>query len=247
MIQKTKNLALLFLVVLTGLTLAACNQSANKGKGGGELSVDEFEKQINAIPGVQLIDVRTPDEFAGGHLQGAVNADINGASFEEEVAKLDKSKAVYVYCLSGGRSSSAANNLREKGFTSVYTMPGIMAWNSAGKALVTNDGGASPAGGKGMSEDDYKKAVAGPNYVLVDFNAVWCGPCKKLSPIVDKIGSDKKDKLKVLKIDADENPDLLTAKGIEAIPYLELYKDGKLVWSFKGLLSEEELLKQTGL
>jgi thioredoxin-like negative regulator of GroEL len=51
----------------------------------------------------------------------------------------------------------------------------------------------------------------------------------------------------LLKIDADENPELLQSKGIEGIPYLELYKDGKLVWSYKGFISESEILAQTKL
>jgi thioredoxin 1 len=102
---------------------------------------------------------------------------------------------------------------------------------------------------KGLTEADYLKTIAsyGDKYVLIDFNAVWCGPCKKLSPILDKVAEEKKDKLVLIKIDADDNPDLLQSKGIEGIPYLELYKEGKLVWSNKGLISEADLLAQTKL
>lgn len=240
----------LIIMILAIGTLSLGFQSCGnnkKAKGeGGSLSVDAFEKQLAETPNAQLLDVRTPEEFNGGHLKGAVNADVNGSDFETKVNALDKSKPVFVYCLSGGRSAGAAGFLRKNGFNTVYEMPGIMAWNAAGKPLVTDDAGAAPAK-TGMSAADYQKAVSGDKYVLVDFNAVWCKPCKQLSPILEKIAADKKDKLVLLKIDADENAGLLQEKGIDGIPYLELYKDGKLVWSHKGLINEFDLLKESGL
>jgi thioredoxin 1 len=125
-------------------------------------------------------------------------------------------------------------------------MPGMIAWNSANKPVETVESVVGPKV-KGLTETEYLETVKSDKYVLVDFNAVWCGPCKKLTPILDKIAEDKKDKLILLKIDADENPELLQSKGIEGIPYLELYKDGKLVWSYKGFISESEILAQTKL
>ena len=123
-------------------------------------------------------------------------------------------------------------------------MPGIIAWRNAGKPLVT--GNTAPAK-KGMTLDDYQKFVTDKKFVLVDFSAVWCMPCKKLAPILDKISSNKKDKLIVKKVDADENPELLKQKGIDGIPYLELYKDGKLVWKHQGFIDEQTLLSETKL
>ncbi|MCG9880631.1 MAG: thioredoxin domain-containing protein [Bacteroidia bacterium] len=228
--------------------LSACSQQSSKG---GKVSPDEFEKLISSTEGAQIVDVRTAEEYASGHVANAVNMDINAADFEQKITGLDKSKPVFVYCLSGGRSAGAVSVLEKNGFNTIYEMPGIMAWNNANKPLVTDNAVPSQDGPivKGLTEAEYLKTVAsyGDKYVLVDFNAVWCGPCKKLSPILDKVAEDKKDKLVLLKLDADENPDLLQSKGIEGIPYLELYKDGKLVWSNKGLISESDLLSQTKL
>jgi thioredoxin-like negative regulator of GroEL len=123
--------------------------------------------------------------------------------------------------------------MQKSGFTTIYEMPGMIAWNSANKPVETVESVVGPKV-KGLTETEYLETVKSDKYVLVDFNAVWCGPCKKLTPILDKI-------------DADENPELLQSKGIEGIPYLELYKDGKLVWSYKGFISESEILAQTKL
>ena len=68
-----------------------------------------------------------------------------------------------------------------------------------------------------------------------------------MMPILEKITDARKDKMKLMKIDIDNNKELATAKRIDEIPYIELYKDGKLVWSHKGLMDESDFLKETGL
>ncbi|MDZ4667847.1 MAG: thioredoxin domain-containing protein [bacterium] len=231
------------IVLAFALSFAACTQTP-AGKG-GKVSPDEFEQLVAKTPGAQIIDVRTPGEFESGHVAGAVNIDINGSNFESGIQGLDKTKPVFVYCKSGGRSSSAVSAMRSSGFDVIYEMPGMMAWLNAGKPVVTGE--AAPVKEGGMSMEDYQKAVTNDKMVLVDFNAVWCKPCKVLSPILDKIGSDKKEKLIILKVDADENEALVQQKGIDGIPYLELYKDGKMIWMHKGMISETDLLKETGL
>ena len=75
---------------------------------GGKVSIDEFEKLLSLTKNRQLIDVRTDEEFQSGHLKNALNIDINSSDFEPKIKALDKTKPVFVYCLSGGRSSSAA-------------------------------------------------------------------------------------------------------------------------------------------
>jgi thioredoxin len=123
-------------------------------------------------------------------------------------------------------------------------MPGMMAWNSAGKEVTTDAASPKKAG---MTLDEYQQMVNSDKYVLVDFNATWCKPCKQLTPILEKIAEDKKDKLILKKVDADMHADLLQQKHIEGIPYLELYKDGKLIWQHSGLIDEQTLLSETKL
>jgi rhodanese-related sulfurtransferase len=101
-----------------------------------KLDVSKFEEAIRQN-GVQVIDVRTPQEFNAGHIQGSKNVDFYNAQFGAVVSKLDKSKPVYVYCAVGGRSASAAGMLIKQGFTKVYDLAGgIESWKRAGKKVA---------------------------------------------------------------------------------------------------------------
>ncbi|MET4109047.1 rhodanese-like domain-containing protein [Hymenobacter sp. UYP22] len=80
-------------------------------------------------PGIVLLDVRRPDEFAGGHLPGAVNLDVTAPDFARRVAALDKTRPTYVYCRSGARSATAAAQLTGAGFTTVANLlGGVLDW-----------------------------------------------------------------------------------------------------------------------
>ena len=102
-------------------------------KGYKDVGVAEFE----SIAGkAQVVDVRTPGEYSEGHLGGAVNIDWLAGGFGERAAKeLDKSKPVAIYCRSGKRGGQAAQKLAEEGYEVVNLEGGIMAWESAGKAV----------------------------------------------------------------------------------------------------------------
>ncbi|MDO8392702.1 MAG: rhodanese-like domain-containing protein [Actinomycetota bacterium] len=83
-----------------------------------------------------IIDVRTPAEFAEGHLEGAVNADVQGGQFSAFLAGLDKGAAYVVYCRSGNRSAVAAQAMIDAGFTEVYDLGGIVDLQAAGYSVV---------------------------------------------------------------------------------------------------------------
>lgn len=78
--------------------------------------------------------------------------------------------------------------------------------------------------------------------VLVDFFATWCGPCKMLSPVLEKVASEHED-LTVLKVDVDEVGDVATQYGIRSIPTLILFEDGKAVDMKLGYMPEESVLR----
>ena len=77
--------------------------------------------------------------------------------------------------------------------------------------------------------------------VLVDFWAEWCGPCKQIGPILDDISEEKKENLKILKLNIDENPETPQKYGVRGIPTLMLFKDGNLIDTKVGSLSKSNL------
>ena len=119
---------------LSALLIFAC--SCVKAQDGVNLvDSNKFEQQTKE-PTSQIIDVRTADEFAEGHIQKAVNFDVNSDDFITKIATLDKEKPVMVYCRSGGRSAKAAGILKDNGFKQVYDLDGgIMDWNGANKPI----------------------------------------------------------------------------------------------------------------
>ena len=227
----------IFTSLMLSMMLFSCSDD-NTSDSKTLLSPQEFQSKMEEFDQIQLIDVRTPGEFAGGFIQNAINLDYNSADFSRASAKLDKQKPVFVYCLSGGRSASAASDLRGAGFEQVFELDGgLMNWNAKELPVVlTNES----SGTSGMRLEDYEKAIQG-DLVLVDFHAEWCAPCKKLAPIIEALELEMKGKLKVLRVDVDENSQLAKQMKIESIPLIVVYKAGKMHWSGLGLVEKEEL------
>ena len=100
------------------------------------IPAEEFAQYITE-EGVQLLDVRTPEEYAEGHLEGAVLIDFKADGFVEKAeAQLQKDKPVALYCRGGRRSHSAAELLNKAGFKQLVELGGgITAWNEAGKPV----------------------------------------------------------------------------------------------------------------
>ncbi len=89
----------------------------------------------------------------------------------------------------------------------------------------------------GMSFDQYLAQIKKSNkLVLVDFSAVWCGPCRMLKPEVDRVVEQNKDKVELFAVDVDKNPGVANTMHIQSIPLLVLYKQGKEVWRSLGLI-----------
>jgi len=101
-----------------------------------DVNAPTFKKLIETKPG-QVLDVRTPEEWAEGIINGAIKMNYYDKDFSKQLDKLDKTKPVYVYCKVGGRSGSAAKELEKKGFKLVYNLDGgIKAWDKEGYPKV---------------------------------------------------------------------------------------------------------------
>lgn len=140
--KNLKNMAFVTVLGMAGLT--ACGQSSNSTEASASQSegvvmhvnASEFASMMAEEPGL-LIDVRTPGEYASGHLEGSTLIDYMGEGFEGKLAELDKDQTVYVYCRSGGRSGNSARAMKEMGFTKVVDLSGgISAWEAAGNPVV---------------------------------------------------------------------------------------------------------------
>ncbi len=230
-------------------TLFACGQ--NKQGQGGLLDVNTFEEKINAPGNKQIVDVRTAEEVSGGFIPGAQNIDIYDPNFAQAIEKLDKKVPVYVYCKAGGRSATAAEQFRKAGFTEVYDLKGgFMGWENAGKTIATSETPVSKTevAVAALPHHIYNKQqfdsiTNGALPVLIDFYAQWCAPCKRMAPSLEKLRSEYEGKALVIKMDVDQAKDLAKALGIESLPILRTYKNGKEIANKTGFQSEEDLRK----
>ena len=136
-----KNLLLIAIVTIIAVSCARLftkggNNKTNALVAYANMGVDEFQNFI-ADANVQLLDVRTPEEFSDGHIAGAKLVDVNDSTFvEQAMAILDKQRPVAVYCRSGRRSARAASLLTNQGYKVTNLGGGVIAWQDAGKVLV---------------------------------------------------------------------------------------------------------------
>lgn len=128
----TRNQITIFFMVLMSFAFISCAQNSKKLSPTGEpiihyITPQELHTRLDTI---QLIDIRTPQEFQSGHIKNAININYFDANFLAKMNKLDKNKEVYIYCRSGSRSSSAVRKLEDTGFPKIYDLKnGILNWN----------------------------------------------------------------------------------------------------------------------
>lgn len=199
------------------------------------LDPKEFAEKFND-PNIVILDVRTPKEFVTGHIENAIDVDYRNEDFKEQIKKLDPDKTYLVYCRTGIRSASAIDSLKSLGFKNLYDLKGgITAWNQLNMPTT----GGQP---DKISSEEYNKIISSDAIVLIDFYAPWCGPCLKMEPMFKKLSEQYKDRLTIVKINADENKVLAKPYIERGFPLLIAYKDKSIQWERAGLLDEAELI-----
>lgn len=225
-------------IIITFLSFLLISCKDSKVNSFESIPSKEFASKIKSEEKPQLLDVRTPEEFSSEHIDQAVNINWNSEDFTSKVESYDKSKPVFVYCLSGGRSKKAAEKLTELGFTKVYDLDGgIMKYEE--NNLITAENLKDE-----ISSEDFNKLLNSNKKVFIDFYAEWCAPCKQMEPYILKMQKEQTNKITIIRIDVDKNKNLATQLKIDQLPTLILYENQKEKWKNIGFISEQDLKKQ---
>lgn len=138
MINPKIVLPLLFTFFIGCSDNSSTSTPTNASQSVRDLTVVEASQLIENNNAVVVLDIRTPEEFAQGHIEGAVNIDYRQSDFANQLAQLDKNQPYLLHCHSGGRSTKALKVINELGFTNVAHMrAGIQGWRAADQPQVT--------------------------------------------------------------------------------------------------------------
>ena len=109
------------------------------------------------------------------------------------------------------------------------------SWKSADKSI---EGKTSQ---KQMSTLEFNNSINSAHFVLVDFGAEWCPPCKKMEPVLASLQKNNPNKISLVKVDGGKDEDILKSFNVTALPVFILFKDGKQVWRKDGIVTEQEI------
>lgn len=245
------------LIVSLALGLGACSRPATTlGDGPAnsgakqrataarvDVAAKEFQALIKKTGGI-VLDVRTPGEVARGRIAGASVINLRDKDFGKKISFMRKDKAILVYCAAGSRSARAADKLIAAGFPKVYNLSGgIMGWNRAGLP-IERGAVAAEASAETYSIADFDKLLSRSEPILVDFHTPWCAPCKRMAPIVDKLGKELAGEAHVVRVDIGASEALASKYKISGVPVFAVFKSGKERWRHSGELSAEALKAQ---
>jgi rhodanese-related sulfurtransferase len=191
------------------------------------------------LPNIQVLDVRTAEEYQSGHLKNVLQADwLDKAQFEDRIQYLNKNIPTLIYCASGVRSEQAMKAMAAKGFKEVYNMSGGMsAWKVEGKPFEAASSKAE------LSLAAFQSMVNGASIALVDIGAEWCPPCKKMEPVLAQLQKNLGDQFSLIKVDGGNDLSVMKYLSFKALPTFIVFKNGKETWRKQGIVGLEELEK----
>lgn len=228
-----------FIIHILALILTSANAQVSSYT---NLNSVEFNQMKTNIPG-SLLDVRTPSEFANGHIKGAGQLNYYAFDFKSKLLLLPKNQPIYLYCNTGYRSRRAAEFLVENGYKKVYNLErGIMEWNLNNLPVVA-EYNASGNNENKMEPDEFYALIKTDKTVFIDFYAPWCAPCREMMPMIDSLSQEYKNQITIVKINADASKKLIKELQVGSVPYLLLYKQGHVKFEHFGLISRKELEK----
>lgn len=114
----------IFYSIIFLLLVQSCSIGQKTSENYYVLDLEKFEQTIELDSSSLLVDVRTPEEFEAGHIEGSINIDFKNPAFTENIKVLDKSKTLYIYCRSGNRSQQSSKIFLEYGFPKVNDLEG---------------------------------------------------------------------------------------------------------------------------
>jgi thioredoxin len=204
------------------------------------LSPNDFYNRLKTVDNPQLFDLRNDTDFGVGHVKKAVNFDYNSEGFESFLlGNFDQNQPLFIYCYAGIRSSQAKTYISELGFKNVIELEkGFANWTASSKPYVSSQAFTKPIAA--FTTKDFEREIRTTEILLVDFYADWCGPCKKMKPILQKIARENPH-VKLLQVDADKSEDIVNAYKVNEIPTLILFKNGQQNWRDSGIKTEREL------
>lgn len=129
---------LFFLCFVIAVSFTSCKKEVNTSEEVITVVSPQEMQDLLLIDDVQLVDVRTPEEYNEGYIANSQNIDFKSATFDQDIEKLDKNKPVILYCHSGGRSAKCAQKMKDAGFIKIYDLDGgISKWKHEGLEVVT--------------------------------------------------------------------------------------------------------------
>ena len=206
------------------------------------MNAAKFNELLQSGNGITL-DVRTAQEYSRGHIVNSTLIDLSDKELIKKISLLQKDKPIYLYCLSGSRSRILADYMVKNGFGKVYNLQqGLIDWQR-NRFPLQQSAAVTASKSKAFTAADFKTMLSSNQLVFIDFYAVWCAPCRTMSPVVDQLSDKYKQKVKIEKIDVEANRELAQSLDVQSIPGFMLFKNGQKIWTGTGVMSYDELAK----
>ena len=235
--MKKSIVSLLFLVSCFGQSIAQDVIVHNEVI---QVNSIEFQKLIEKRNGT-LLDVRTKSEFDAEHIENSGQLNYYALNFKKKLLLLPKDQPILLYCNTGYRSGKAAEYLVKNGYNEVYNLEhGIMEWNVEELPVVEGDKSQLNKENE-MDIKEYRDLTSSESLVFIDFYAPWCGPCRKMMPMIDSLKTEYHGKIKIEKVNSDISKKLVKELKLIGVPYLVLYQNNELLYENSGLVTREDL------